>query len=164
MTIVTDYVREEKRRTRKPFVPLSHAPGHAQVNFGEAPRCIWSESRVRISRAWSAIRSATSFGGGVGVALVQALLVGAVLLFFGVPHAGLFSLGVFVPAILQVGARPLVVVDLIWFGMCRGASAEATIFSALIILAASTENILTPFVLGRGLETPLLVNCTCPLR
>jgi transposase len=36
ITIVTDYVREKKRRTREVFVPLAHAPGHAQVDFGEA--------------------------------------------------------------------------------------------------------------------------------
>ena len=36
ITIVTDYVRERRRRTREVFVPLSHAPGHAQVDFGEA--------------------------------------------------------------------------------------------------------------------------------
>ena len=36
ITIVTDYVRERRRRTREVFVPLVHAPGHAQVDFGEA--------------------------------------------------------------------------------------------------------------------------------
>ncbi|MDH3289345.1 MAG: IS21 family transposase [Betaproteobacteria bacterium] len=36
ITIVTDYVREKKRRTREVFVPLAHPPGHAQVDFGEA--------------------------------------------------------------------------------------------------------------------------------
>ena len=36
ITIVTDYVRERMRRTREVFVPLSHAPGHAQVDFGES--------------------------------------------------------------------------------------------------------------------------------
>lgn len=36
ITIVTDYVREKRRRSREVFVPLSHAPGHAQVDFGEA--------------------------------------------------------------------------------------------------------------------------------
>jgi len=36
LTIVTDYVREKKRRTREVFVPLLHPPGHAQVDFGEA--------------------------------------------------------------------------------------------------------------------------------
>ena len=36
ITIVTDHVREKKRRSREVFVPLSHPPGHAQVDFGEA--------------------------------------------------------------------------------------------------------------------------------
>ncbi len=35
ITIVTDYVREAQRRGQEVFVPLSHAPGHAQVDFGE---------------------------------------------------------------------------------------------------------------------------------
>jgi transposase len=35
ITIVTDYVREKQRRTREVFVPLVHAPGYAQVDFGE---------------------------------------------------------------------------------------------------------------------------------
>ena len=35
-TIVKDYVRERRRRTREMFVPLSHPAGHAQVDFGEA--------------------------------------------------------------------------------------------------------------------------------
>jgi transposase len=35
-TIVKDYVRERRRRSREVFVPLAHDPGHAQVDFGEA--------------------------------------------------------------------------------------------------------------------------------
>ena len=35
-TIVKDYVRERRRHIRENFVPLSHAPGHAQCDFGEA--------------------------------------------------------------------------------------------------------------------------------
>lgn len=35
LTTVTYYVREQKRRTKEVFVPLSHLPGHAQVDFGE---------------------------------------------------------------------------------------------------------------------------------
>ena len=35
-TIVKDYVREHRRQTKEMFVPLSHAPGHAQCDFGEA--------------------------------------------------------------------------------------------------------------------------------
>ena len=35
-TIVKDYVRERRQRSREVFVPLAHDPGHAQVDFGEA--------------------------------------------------------------------------------------------------------------------------------
>jgi transposase len=34
-TIVKEYVREHQRRGREMFVPLRHAPGHAQADFGE---------------------------------------------------------------------------------------------------------------------------------
>ena len=35
-TIVKDYIRERERRGREMFVPLTHPPGHAQADFGEA--------------------------------------------------------------------------------------------------------------------------------
>ena len=35
-TTVKDYIRESRRQTREMFVPLSHSPGHAQCDFGEA--------------------------------------------------------------------------------------------------------------------------------
>lgn len=35
-TIIKDYVREHERRSREMFVPLHHAPGHGQADFGEA--------------------------------------------------------------------------------------------------------------------------------
>lgn len=35
-TIVKDYVRDWKRTGKEMFVPLSHPPGHAQADFGEA--------------------------------------------------------------------------------------------------------------------------------
>jgi transposase len=35
-TTVKNYVREYGRRSREMFVPLAHAPGHAQADFGEA--------------------------------------------------------------------------------------------------------------------------------
>ncbi len=35
-TIIKDHMREHERRGREMFVPLHHAPGHAQADFGEA--------------------------------------------------------------------------------------------------------------------------------
>ncbi len=39
-TIVKDYVRERRRRLREVFVPLAHAAGDAQGDFGEADAII----------------------------------------------------------------------------------------------------------------------------
>ena len=44
-TIVKDYVRERGVRSREMFVPLVHAPGHAQVDFGEARAVIGGVAR-----------------------------------------------------------------------------------------------------------------------
>ncbi len=50
-TIVKDYVRERRLRSREMFVPLVHSPGHAQVGFGEAMAVIGGVARgcVRLS-------------------------------------------------------------------------------------------------------------------
>ena len=43
-TVVKDYVRPARLRRREAFVPLSHPPGHAQVDFGQ---CIGFIGRMR---------------------------------------------------------------------------------------------------------------------
>ena len=44
-TVVKDYVRIARSRSREAFVPLAHPPGHAQVDFGE---CIGVIGGVRM--------------------------------------------------------------------------------------------------------------------
>ena len=44
-TIVKDYVRERRLRSREMFVPLVHSPGHAQADFGEAMAVIGGVAR-----------------------------------------------------------------------------------------------------------------------
>ena len=54
LTTVTYYVREQKRRTKEVFVPLSHRPGHAQVDFGETLGVIGGvESKIHFYERWS---------------------------------------------------------------------------------------------------------------
>ena len=36
ITIVSDYICAARQRQREMFIPLSHPPGHAQADFGEA--------------------------------------------------------------------------------------------------------------------------------
>ena len=44
-TIVKDYVRGRRLRMREMFVPLSHPPGHAQCDFGQAKAVIGGVER-----------------------------------------------------------------------------------------------------------------------
>jgi len=47
-TIVKDYVRSKRQSSREMFVPLSHPPGHAQADFGEALAVIGGvEKKIR---------------------------------------------------------------------------------------------------------------------
>ncbi len=50
-TIVKDYVRERRRTAREMFVPLSHPPGHAQCDFGEAWAVIGGVKRKSLPSA-----------------------------------------------------------------------------------------------------------------
>ena len=56
-TIVKDYVRERRLRSREVFVPLHHAAGHAQVDFGEAMAAVW---RARCTTLHWICRTATA--------------------------------------------------------------------------------------------------------
>jgi transposase len=62
-TIVKDYVRDQLRRRREMFVPLHHAPGHAQADFGEALVVIGGSSRKPTSsRSICRIATRVTFG------------------------------------------------------------------------------------------------------
>ena len=45
-TIVKDYVRERRLRLREMFVPLTHPPGHAQADFGQAVAVIGGTEQI----------------------------------------------------------------------------------------------------------------------
>ena len=58
-TTVKDYVRENRRRTQEMFVPLSHAPGQAQCDFGGAMAVI---SGVERKVNWKVLSSVRGWG------------------------------------------------------------------------------------------------------
>jgi predicted PurR-regulated permease PerM len=93
--------------------------------------------------------------GIIGIAILQALLVGIGLLFAGVPAAGLFSFLVLLLGIIQVGPSvvllPLIVWS--WFEMDMTAAALFTVYMVPVNLL---DNILRPLV-AKGLSTPMPV-------
>jgi len=96
--------------------------------------------------------------GVIGVAFIQALVIGICLLIAGVPWAGVLAMIVLVLGIAQVPALiiTLPAIGWIWWTGTYGTGA-AVLYSVLIFLAGMTDNILKPLMLGRGVDAPMPV-------
>jgi predicted PurR-regulated permease PerM len=94
--------------------------------------------------------------GVIGVAFVQALLVGIGLFAVGMPGAGLLSLLAMVLGVLQV---PVIIVTLpaiVWAFSVKSVTV-AVVFTIWSILAGLSDAALKPLMIGRGLEVPMPV-------
>lgn len=96
--------------------------------------------------------------GVIGIAFIQAILVGLCLLVAGVPLAGVLAVVVLVLGIAQVPALlvTLPVIAYLWMSGGYG-TIEATIFSVLLFVAGMADNVLKPLMLGRGVDAPMPV-------
>jgi predicted PurR-regulated permease PerM len=94
--------------------------------------------------------------GVIGVAMLQALLIGAGLVVAGIPAASLITSIALVLGILQVGPSLVVIPVIIWVWMTRDTTV-ALLFTAYMIPVNLIDNVLRPLVMGRGLNTPIVV-------
>ena len=94
--------------------------------------------------------------GVIGVAFIQAILVGLCLLLAGVPWAGVLALVVLVLGIAQVPALivTLPAIGYIWWRGDYG-TVEAIIYTVLIFVSGMADNVLKPLMLGRGVDAPM---------
>ncbi len=97
--------------------------------------------------------------GVIGVALVQALLVGVILYLADIPGAGLIAFGVLILCIVQIGPAPVLLPVLIWIWSTQPTT-EALILTLLLVPVALVDNVLKPILMARGLTTPMLVILT----
>jgi predicted PurR-regulated permease PerM len=94
--------------------------------------------------------------GVLGVAVAQAILAAIGLVLMGVPAAGLWAGAVLVLAIIQL--PPILVLGPIAFWVFSVAEpVPATIFLVYSIIVSVSDAFLKPMLLGRGLDTPMLV-------
>lgn len=96
--------------------------------------------------------------GVIGVAFIQALLLGMGFLFAGIPAAGILAIIVMIAGILQL---PAVIVWLpalvyLWIGG-DGTVGSNIFFSIYLIIAGLADNVLKPILLGRGVDAPMPV-------
>jgi predicted PurR-regulated permease PerM len=96
--------------------------------------------------------------GVVGVALIQAILVGLALLIAGVPWAGAFAAIVLVLGIAQVPALIVTLPAIAWIWSRGGdGTGAAIIYTALLLVSGMADNVLKPLMLGRGVDVPMPV-------
>jgi len=96
--------------------------------------------------------------GVLGVAFIQAIVLGLLLMIAGVPFAGLLALVVLVLGIVQAPALlvTLPVIAYIWLSGEYGTAAAAT-HTVLLFVAGMLDNVLKPLLLGRGVDAPMVV-------
>ena len=96
--------------------------------------------------------------GVVGVAAIQALLIGLALMLAGIPIAGVLAIVALVLGIAQVPALiiTLPVIIYIWASGDYG-SAAAIVHTIILLLTGIADNVLKPLMLGRGVDVPMPV-------
>jgi predicted PurR-regulated permease PerM len=95
--------------------------------------------------------------GVIGVAFIQALLLGVGFMFAGVPMAGLLALVVMLVGIVQLPATiiSLPVIGYLWWAGDDAATTSNIIWSVYLLVAGLADNVLKPVLLGRGVEAPM---------
>ena len=96
--------------------------------------------------------------GVIGVAFIQALLLGVGFYMAGVPAAGVLSVIVLLIGIAQVPASiiALPVVAYIWWSG-DASTVMNTVWTIYLIAAGMADNLLKPLLLGRGVDAPMPV-------
>lgn len=94
--------------------------------------------------------------GVIGIALLQTIIFGVLLLIAQIPGASVLSFIAFVLCIAQLGLTLLAVPIIVWLFFTKSV-VFASIISALLIFDTLVDNLLKPFVLSRGLTTPMLI-------
>lgn len=96
--------------------------------------------------------------GVLGVAFIQALILGVIFMFAGVPAAGVLAMVTLMLGILQLPALliSLPVIAYLWMGT-DASVLHNSIFTILLVVGGFADNVLKPLLLGRGVDAPMPV-------
>jgi len=102
------------------------------------------------------VRSVAS--GVIGVAFIQALLLGIGFIMAGIPAAGVLAVIVMIIGILQLPASiiSLPAIAFIWWSG-DGSTLINVALSVYLVVAGMADNVLKPILLGRGVDAPMPV-------
>jgi predicted PurR-regulated permease PerM len=96
--------------------------------------------------------------GVLGVAFIQAMVIGLLLIVASVPFAGVLALVVLLFGIVQLPALLLTLPIIVWLWTSGGHSTTLTItYTILLLIGGILDNFLKPLLLGRGVDAPMPV-------
>jgi predicted PurR-regulated permease PerM len=119
-----------------------------------ARRMAGSHGEQAIALAGQAVRAVAL--GIVVTAVVQAVLGGIGLAVAGVPLAAFLTALMFVLAVAQIGAGPVLVIAVIWL-YWSGSPAWGTAMLVWTVMVTSLDNVLRPILIKRGANLPLVL-------
>jgi predicted PurR-regulated permease PerM len=133
---------------------LPSGPRFVSAGRGFLSHVVAQRSEDFLALAGATIRSISQ--GVIGIAILQALLIGLGLKLAGVPHASVLALAVMILGILQIGSLIVLLPVIIWIWSVKdfAIALPITIFLALVGIS---DNVLKPLLVGRGLTTPMPV-------
>jgi predicted PurR-regulated permease PerM len=108
------------------------------------------------SLSTATVRSVAS--GVIGVAFIQALLLGVGFIMAGIPAAGVLAVIVMLFGIMQLPASLIslpAIAYLWWLG--DGSTVSNIVYSIYLVVAGMADNVLKPMLLGRGVDAPMPV-------
>ena len=96
--------------------------------------------------------------GVIGIAFIQAILIGLALLVAGVPWAGVLAAITLVLGVAQVPAFIVILpaIAYIWASGSYGTGA-AIGYTVMLLVSGMADNVLKPLMLGRGVDAPMPV-------
>ncbi len=102
----------------------------------------------------STIRSVTK--GVIGVAFIQAIILGVLFALAGVPYAGIWGALCLILGVMQLPPT-LVSIPVVIYIFSVSDGIMGTVWAVLIILSGFVDNILKPILMGKGSTVPMLV-------
>jgi predicted PurR-regulated permease PerM len=117
-------------------------------------RLVPHRSQDFVALAGATIRTVSQ--GVIGIAILQSLLVGVGLKLAGVLGAGVLAFAVLVFSIIQIGSAVVVLPVVIWIWATKDFT-PALLITIYLLIVGLADNVLKPLLMGRGLNTPMLV-------
>ncbi len=135
-------------------IMVAHAPAGIRVSHDVFARVTSSDDRGArlVTLTAKTIRGVGQ--GVVGVAVIQALLIGIGLFAMGIPFAGALTLILILIGVVQLPAL-IVTLPAMIYVFYTSQTTPAVIFAVYITIVGFSDSMLKPLLLGRGLEVPM---------